>query len=721
MKIRKNLYCLLILFVGIANIAAGQTTIQLVVLDSVDHQAVFGASIRVDNTTNGVITDVDGKANLTIQNGIDSILTVEAMQYGTKKVFLRAGQLAYRIDLVSVSKELEVVEVSSTRSNSRIDDIPTRIELIGSDDLEEENGIKPGNISSILGDIAGVQLQQVSSVTGNTYARIQGLNGRYTQILRDGIPLFGGFSGNLGLLQIPPLDLKQVELIKGSSSTLYGGDAIGGIINLITKQPAEKKELKFTINQSTLNESNVNGYYAKMWKKSGITLFAGETYQKFGDVNKDGLTDFPQLSSAMIHPKFFYNFSSKSKLDLGYSLILDDRKGGDVDYFSLSNDSLFHLINHSIRHLIDLHYKYSVSDAQDVTLKMSGSYLKNKLFTNEFSFSAEDRIFYSELSYRVRRKKLESLVGVNFNTSQFTPGAESFLISELSNQVVGGFVQATYKANPKLTVEAGLRGDHNSAYGSFLLPHLSVLYKLNSLFTARVNGGYGYKNPDPLSFINIENDVRNYIPNPNLVAEFSKGFNADLNFKKVIANKITLNLNQAVYFTGIQSPIDDLSEFANEVYLTNQNKPINTLSVQTYSRVSFENAELYLSYVYTDAVKKYDQEHPLLIITPRHNLASTFVYELSEQWAAGVEATYYSGQLNQDHEYVKNYLFMAAMIRYHIGIITLVLNCENLLDFRQSNYEKLFDGTRTHPKFRTLWSPIDGRVINLSLKFDVFK
>src|ERR1700744_913759 len=121
-----------------------------------------------------------------------------------------------------------------------------KVEVIGSEDMREENTIKPANIASILGDVSGVQIQQSSAVSGNTNVRIQGLNGQYTQILRDGMPLYDGFSGGFGILQIPPLDLKQVELIKGSASTLYGGGAIAGLINLISKRPTEEQEAIFT-------------------------------------------------------------------------------------------------------------------------------------------------------------------------------------------------------------------------------------------------------------------------------------------------------------------------------------------------------------------------------------------------------------------------------------------------------------------------------------------
>src|SRR5690606_37458261 len=120
----------------------------------------------------------------------------------------------------------EVIVVSSTRNNQRIENSPLKVEVLGHEEMDEESAIKPAGIASILGDVSGVQIQQSSAINGNANIRIQGLDGRYTQILKDGMPLYDGFSGGFGILSIPPLDLKQVELIKGFASTLYGGGAI---------------------------------------------------------------------------------------------------------------------------------------------------------------------------------------------------------------------------------------------------------------------------------------------------------------------------------------------------------------------------------------------------------------------------------------------------------------------------------------------------------------
>ena len=189
-------------------------------------------------------------------------------------------QQPVEILLQKESSELNDIIVSTTRTNLRIEDIPIRVEVIGKDEVNEETNIKPTNISKLLLESSSIQAQQTSAVNGNVSMRLQRLDGKYTQILKDGFPLYGGFAQGLSIMQIPPLDLKQIEIIKGSSSSLYGSDAIGGIINLISKQPHEKRELTFLGNRTSQSGTDVDGYFSQKWKKIGLTFLPQIIFKK---------------------------------------------------------------------------------------------------------------------------------------------------------------------------------------------------------------------------------------------------------------------------------------------------------------------------------------------------------------------------------------------------------------------------------------------------------
>ena len=122
----------------------------------------------------------------------------------------------------------EEVTVYATRSDRRLQDSPLRVETLAREEIEEKMLMTPGDIVMMLNEMGGLRVQTTSPSLGAASVRIQGMNGRYTRFLSDGLPLFGQQGGGLGLLQIPPMDLGQVEVIKGASSALYGAGAMAG-------------------------------------------------------------------------------------------------------------------------------------------------------------------------------------------------------------------------------------------------------------------------------------------------------------------------------------------------------------------------------------------------------------------------------------------------------------------------------------------------------------
>src|SRR4028119_2424338 len=131
-------------------------------------------------------------------------------------------------------EEGEVIIVQATRSGRRVQDEPIRVEVIDREEMEEKSLRVPGNISMLVAETGGLRVQITSPALGAANVRVRGLEGRYTQLLSDGLPLYGGQASSLGLLQIPPTDLGRVEVVKGAASALYGASALGGVINLIS-------------------------------------------------------------------------------------------------------------------------------------------------------------------------------------------------------------------------------------------------------------------------------------------------------------------------------------------------------------------------------------------------------------------------------------------------------------------------------------------------------
>ena len=139
---------------------------------------------------------------------------------------------------------------------------------------------------------------------------------------------------------MPPLNLQQVEVVKGSSSTLYGGDAIAGIVNLISKIPSPKSELSILLNQTQKGESDFSGYYSGRNNKLGLTLLSDYNFQKAVDFDHDGFTDIPKFRQINITPKLFYYIDNSQTLSEELSFSYDHRKGGDFFAVNGQPDSL---------------------------------------------------------------------------------------------------------------------------------------------------------------------------------------------------------------------------------------------------------------------------------------------------------------------------------------------------------------------------------------------
>jgi iron complex outermembrane receptor protein len=174
------------------------------------------AGATVASGTTRALTDRNGTAELTLPLG-SGVITVSKLGFaaGTLRVNVVAGRSDAAVSIHEAAVELSEIVVSATRDERRIADQPTRVEVTDRDEIEEEIGAAPGVIAELLTESGGVRAQMTSAGLGSTSIRIRGLRGRYTQLLSDGLPLFGLTTEGLGPLQIPPIDLQRIEVIKG--------------------------------------------------------------------------------------------------------------------------------------------------------------------------------------------------------------------------------------------------------------------------------------------------------------------------------------------------------------------------------------------------------------------------------------------------------------------------------------------------------------------------
>ena len=222
------------------------------------------------------VTNDRGEATFELPPGT---IDVRIERYGFKSQTFSASISPGNVTRLPIELETEIVgkeeiTVTATRSDTRIEDEPLRVEVLNREEVEEKALMTPGNIAMLLNETSGLRVQVTSPSLGAANVRVQGLRGRYTQLLSDGLPLYGGQSGSIGLLQIPPLDLGQVEVIKGTASALYGASALGGVINLVSRR-TDKHEREMLLNATTQNGEDATFWLADRLKKDwDYTLLA---------------------------------------------------------------------------------------------------------------------------------------------------------------------------------------------------------------------------------------------------------------------------------------------------------------------------------------------------------------------------------------------------------------------------------------------------------------
>src|SRR6186997_252242 len=225
----------------------------------------------------------------------------------------------------------EDVIVTATRTGGRIGDQPTRVEVLGREEVEEKMLMTPGDIVMMLNEMGGMRVQATSPSLGAATVRIQGMRGRYTRVLFDGLPLAGQQVGGLGLLQIPPMDLAQVEVIKGVASALYGAGAMGGVINLVARRAGDDPVREVLFNQSTVGTTDGVGFFSRrLSQQLRGTLTTGLHYQLKNDIDDDGWYDLAGYSRFVVRPRLFWEDGKTRSgwLTVGYTG--ENRYGGAV-------------------------------------------------------------------------------------------------------------------------------------------------------------------------------------------------------------------------------------------------------------------------------------------------------------------------------------------------------------------------------------------------------
>jgi iron complex outermembrane receptor protein len=705
--------------------ATAQHIFKAKIINQESGEPLAGATVSIEALKKSAVADSTGVA---IINNIPPgkfIIKISSVGYEEHETEAELPQIVevLIIEMKAEHEEEEEIVIQSTRSSRTISDIPTRVEFVAGEELDEKANMKPGDIRMVLNESTGITTQQTSALSANAAIRIQGLDGKYTQILRDGFPLYGGFSSGLGLLQTPPLDLKQFEVIKGSASTLYGGGAIAGLVNLISKTPAEEKELKFLIDGTSAGGLNLSGFYSKRLKKTGLTFFGSHNSNKAFDPSTTGFTAIPKFERYTFNPKFFAYINEKTEWQFGINFTHEDRTGGDIAFIKGNKPAGYSEENLTNRVSTQFSFEKRFGKNSAIKIKNSVNIFERILTaTSVYSFSGQQAASFTEFTYSNHGEKSEWIAGANLVTDNFDeerPLTSSFSELDYEQLTTGLFVQNNLKVNDKFSFESGLRGDYVKNYGFALLPKLSMLFKLTPKLSSRIGGGMGYKAPTVFTEESERLLYQNIAPidkNINKL-ERSYGVNADINYRTRFANdRISFSINHLFFYTRIHDPLVLRLQSLTYYQFINVNGHFDSKGMETNVKLGYEHFKLFIGYTYTNAYLHEGNTKTENFLTPRHRLNNVLLYEVEDKWKIGLEAYYFSKQQLSDGATGKSYWITGFMIEKLREKFSLYINFENFTDTRQTRFDSIYTGSMSNPQFRDIYAPLDGFVVNGGVK-----
>jgi outer membrane receptor for ferrienterochelin and colicins len=700
-----------VLFLLLATAFAQQKTGTIRVQLMAEGKSVAGAEVTINGTA--LISDPNGIV-LTTVPADDIEIVAGGGEYvpTTKQVRVTADELtSIAIDL---EKHEEDIVVSATRTGVRLDDQPTRVEVLNRDEIEEKMLMTPGDIVMMLNEMGGMRVQSTSPSLGAASVRIQGMRGRYTRFLSDGLPLYGQQVGGLGLLQIPPMDLGQVEVIKGVASSMYGAGAMGGVVNLVSRRPSAKKQTQFLINQSTRGATDgVMFLSLPLNERWSMSLLGGAHFQLQNDIDNDGWADLAGYQRGILRPRFYWEGANGSSFFLTTGVTVEDRTGGTV------NDAVLPATGQPYEESL----RTRGFDVGVIGQRMLDGFLITGRFaiahrSHDHQFGdvgehdSHDNLF-AEVAARRSFSRHTLVGGIAIERDAYNPtDVRQF---EFDYAVPGIFVQDDVSIANWLSASLGARWDHHNVYGDFFSPRISLLARKGN-WSSRLSAGQGFFASTPLTEETEAAGLTRLIIPQQLQAE--RGSSASFDLTRTQGN---MSFTATLFGSRISHPL--FVERTTSYQLTNLTEATTNAGVELLATFRPKHFSVTASYTFVQSRETENGTRVESPLTPRHSAGLVGMWESEEKGRIGLEV-YYTGkqrlEANPYQNTSQDYLIVGALLERRLGRFRVFLNAENLTGVRQTRWNPLLRPTQGPDGRWTVdaWAPLDGRVFNGGVRME---
>jgi iron complex outermembrane receptor protein len=612
----------------------------------------------------------------------------------------------------------EEITVTAGHGDRRIQDVPLRVEVVDREEIEEKALMTPGSVAMLLGETTGLRVQTTAPSTAAANVRIQGLRGRYTLLLSDGLPLYGTGGGSLSLLQVPPLDLGQVEIVKGAASALYGPSAIGGVVNLVSQRPSELQR-QGLVNFSTQEALDATLWLAEPRGSRAASLLAGFHGQERQDPDEDGWSDLPAFARGVLRPRMLWDDGAGHSLFVTVGGMAENRSGG-TEPGALAPDGL--------------PFAQDLDSRQgDAGLVGRWAFARGLLLSVRGSFThrREERRLGDALERGRRTTGFgESVLGGSAGAHTWLVGAslqsdayDNLDLKRFNYAFVtpGLFAQDEMRLGNRVALGVSARFDHQQRYGGFVSPRASLLVRPLRGLTTRLSAGTGFFTPTPFLEENDESGLARVLPlAPSLVAERARSAAFDLGFARG-----RFEVNATLFGSRVEDALQR-RQVAPEVFaILNADLAVRSWGTELLARYRRGGLMLIATHSYTSSSEE-DPGAPGsrrgVPLTPAHVASFNAIWEDEARGRIGLECYYVGRQPLDENPYRTEgsaHVLFGALLERRLGRARVFLNLENLGNVRQTRFDPLLLPTRAGDCRWTVdaWAPLDGFVANGGVRF----
>ncbi|WP_316785174.1 TonB-dependent receptor domain-containing protein [Pedobacter frigiditerrae] len=496
------------------------------------------------------------------------------------KIDIKSDTSLSKIELQSLDEKLNEVVITGTQKEVNRLESPVPVEIYTAQFFKKN---PTPSIFDALQNVNGVRPQLNCNICNTGDIHINGLEGPYTMVLIDGMPIVSSLSTVYGLSGIPNALVERIEVVKGPASSLYGSEAVGGLINIITKKVQNASLFSADFMVTDYKEYNMDiGFKVNLSPK--ISFLTGVNYFKYAnkvDHNHDGFTDVTLQDRVSVFQKWNITRKENRLFSIAGRYLYEDRWGGEMNWnkFFRGGDQVYGESIYTKR--IELIGNYQLPIREKMFLAFSLTNHDQDSRYGITSYIAKQQIAFSQLTWDKKIGNNDLLFGAAFRYTFYDDNTPATASNDILNQInapektllPGLFVQDEIKLNKKNSVLAGLRYDYNSIHGNIFTPRFAYKWSINDKNIIRLNAGTGFR------VVNIFTEdhaaltgARDVVINDELRPE--RTYNLNLNFLKKVYLKSGsfLGIDLSAFYTYFNNRIiGDYDSNPNQIIYDNLN------------------------------------------------------------------------------------------------------------------------------------------------------